>query len=180
MRTGTPSARPFFKVSRDQNRRPSIANCKELHQAVNCKKSEENKKAKALWSLKGANNKGIDVYDLGSVPKIQTRSQVRLDLGNPPEECDDWSGKRTETHRAKMLASDQQRAMCRVTSECFFELARRWLYKSSDRILCCQSWENVETPFFFFVFFFSIPSPRGEAKSILMPRVYVASKSYKN
>ena len=29
-------------------------NSKELHPAVKCKKSEENKKAKALWSLKEA------------------------------------------------------------------------------------------------------------------------------
>ena len=53
---------------------------KELHQAVQCKTSGENKKAKAVWSLKEAKDKGIDFYDLGSVQKIQTGSQVRLDL----------------------------------------------------------------------------------------------------
>ena len=33
----------------------------ELHKAVKCKNSEENKKAKALWSLKEAIYKGIDL-----------------------------------------------------------------------------------------------------------------------
>ena len=60
---GTPSARPFSKV-----------------QAVKCKKSVENEKANALWSLKEAKDKGIDFYDLGSVQKSQTRPHVRLDL----------------------------------------------------------------------------------------------------
>ena len=51
---------------------------KELHKAVNLKKSGENKKAKKLWSLKKAKDKGTDFHDLGSVQKIQTRSQVKL------------------------------------------------------------------------------------------------------
>ena len=51
----------------------------ELHNAVTCKKSGEKKKARALWTLKEAKDKGIDFYDLGSVQKVRTRSQVRLD-----------------------------------------------------------------------------------------------------
>ena len=54
--------------------------CGELRKAAKCKKSGEHKKTKALWSLKEAKDKGIDCFDLGSVQKIQTRSQVRLDL----------------------------------------------------------------------------------------------------
>ena len=53
---------------------------KELHQAVQCETSGENKKAKALWSLKETKDKRTDFYDLDSVQKIQTGSQVRLDL----------------------------------------------------------------------------------------------------
>ena len=49
-------------------------------QAVQCETSGENKKAKALWSLKETKDKGTDFYDLDSVQKIQTGSQVRLDL----------------------------------------------------------------------------------------------------
>ena len=45
----------------------------ELHKEVKCKKSGENEKAKALWSLREAKDKGIDFYDLGSVKQIQTR-----------------------------------------------------------------------------------------------------------
>ena len=77
-------------------------NYKEMHQAVKCKKSRENKKAMALWSVTEAKDKGTDVYDLGSVLKIKTRSRVRLDpLGNPLEESDGCSGRRAETYRAK-------------------------------------------------------------------------------
>ena len=36
--------------------------------------------AQALWSLKEAKDKGKDCNDLGSMQKIQTRSQIRLDL----------------------------------------------------------------------------------------------------
>ena len=48
---------------------------KELHQGVNCKKSGENKKAKALWAFKE-----VAFYDLGSVQQIQTRAHVRRAL----------------------------------------------------------------------------------------------------
>ena len=54
--------------------------CVVLHKAVKCKTSRESKKARALWALAEAKDKGKDVYDLGSVQKIQTRSQVRLYL----------------------------------------------------------------------------------------------------
>ena len=54
-------------------------NSEELHQAVKCEKSWENKKAMALWTLKEAKDKGRNVYDLGTVQKIQTTSHVRLD-----------------------------------------------------------------------------------------------------
>ena len=52
----------------------------ELRKAAGCEKSGEDKKAKALWSLKEAKDKGLDFYGLGSVQKIQTRPRVRLDL----------------------------------------------------------------------------------------------------
>ena len=52
----------------------------ETLQVVKCKKSGENKKAKALWVLKAARDKGCDCHDAGHAKKIQTRSQVRLDL----------------------------------------------------------------------------------------------------
>ena len=48
-------------------------NYKELHQAVKCKKSGENRKAKALRSLREAKDKGTYVYDMSSEEKIQTR-----------------------------------------------------------------------------------------------------------
>ena len=58
MRTGTPSVRPFSKVSRDQNGKAMYYKCAEVHKAVKCKKPAEKKKAKTLWSL-------VDFYDLG-------------------------------------------------------------------------------------------------------------------
>ena len=71
MMLGTPSARLMTRASKDY---------KELHQAVKSQKSDENRKAKALWALKEAKDHGIDVFDLGNVKKIPTRSDVKLDL----------------------------------------------------------------------------------------------------
>ena len=75
MRTGTPSARPFSK-----SRRTRVGSHVLSHKAAKCKKTLENKRAQALWSLKEAKDKGTDFHDLGRVQKIQTRSQVRLAL----------------------------------------------------------------------------------------------------
>ena len=61
--------------------------CVELHQGVKSKQSGDNKKARALWSLKEAKDKGIDFYDLGSVQKIPTAALA----------------KRTGTYRAKKM-----------------------------------------------------------------------------
>ena len=60
MRTGTPSAGPFSKVSRDG--RTMYCKYVELHQAAKCKKCGENKKAKALGPLTKVKGIGIDVY----------------------------------------------------------------------------------------------------------------------
>ena len=74
-----PSARLFSKVSRDG--RTMYYKYVELHQAAKCKKCGENKEAKALWLLTKVKDTGMDVYDLGSVQKIQARPlHVRLDL----------------------------------------------------------------------------------------------------
>ena len=51
-----------------------------LHQAVECEKYPENKKAKALWSLTEAKDKGVNFDALGSVHTIPGRTQARLDL----------------------------------------------------------------------------------------------------
>ena len=53
---------------------------KELHQAVESKKSGDNKKAKVLWAMEEAKDKGIYFYEVGNAKEIETRSQVRLDL----------------------------------------------------------------------------------------------------
>ena len=70
----------IFQRVEGQERETMYDYYKHIHQAVKCKKSRENKKAKALWPLKEAKDKGVDFYDLGSLHKIQTRPQVRLDL----------------------------------------------------------------------------------------------------
>ena len=90
---------------------------KELHQAVQCNNSAEDKMAKARWTLKEAQDNGIHTkkYELGSVQPIPTRSQVRLAL---------WAihlrsptaGRRTQTRRGKMWAgpviSSERCVMC--------------------------------------------------------------------
>ena len=43
--------------------------CKNLHQAVKCEKSEENKKAKMLWAMKEAQDRGVE-----------TRAKLRLSM----------------------------------------------------------------------------------------------------
>ena len=52
----------------------------ELEKQLNVGKSGENKTAKALWSKEDAKDKGICVYDVGSVQQNQTKSHVRLAL----------------------------------------------------------------------------------------------------
>ena len=59
-------------------------NYEELHKAVKCSKSGEQKGAKAIWSWKAANVEGINCHVLVSVQQIQTRSQVRLALWASP------------------------------------------------------------------------------------------------
>ena len=55
-------------------------NYKELHKAVQRKKSGEKQEGQGRFGfLKEAKDKGV-FYDLGSVQKIQTRPQARLDL----------------------------------------------------------------------------------------------------
>ena len=52
----------------------------EKDQAVKCETCGGNNKVRALWSPKEAKDKGVVFYDLGSVEKILTISQVRIDL----------------------------------------------------------------------------------------------------
>ena len=70
---------PFCKGSRDQNGESCNANTKKLRRTVKCKKCGENKKTRALWSLKEAKDDG-KIHDLESLQKIHTRSQLRLAL----------------------------------------------------------------------------------------------------
>ena len=86
----------------------------------------ENKKTKALLALKEAKDKGIDVYDLGSVQQIQTRSQLRLalwaiHLKSPTAALAD-ALKHTEQTCGP---SHQQPAMCDVPRQCFLS-QRLW------------------------------------------------------
>ena len=76
-----PPARPFFQGVEGPERETMCHSYNKLHKAVTCQKSGEHKKAKGLWSLKEANDNGVDFYDLGSVQKIQTRSLARLECG---------------------------------------------------------------------------------------------------
>ena len=70
---------------------------KELHQAVTCKKSGQNKEAKALWSLKEAENRGIYFLRSGQRAEDQDKIPNKVgSLGIPPEEPDGCSGRRTE------------------------------------------------------------------------------------
>ena len=46
---------------------------KELHQAVECNKSGENKKAKALWTLQEAKDKGIYMFTIWAALQRQRR-----------------------------------------------------------------------------------------------------------
>ena len=52
---------------------------KDLHQAVNSNKSGK-KKAKVLWALKEAKDRGVDFHDVSTKRKIKTRAQERLDI----------------------------------------------------------------------------------------------------
>ena len=51
---------------------------KNLHQAVKSKKFGENTKAKVLWAMKEAKDKGVDYFDTNHQKEIQTRDQFRL------------------------------------------------------------------------------------------------------
>ena len=62
-------------------------NYTELHQAVKCKKSGENQKAKALWSSKQATDKGNALLRSGQC--AEDSSKIPCDVGpagNPLEE----------------------------------------------------------------------------------------------
>ena len=99
---------------------PTCYNYKELHKAVTCEKSGENEKAKALWTLKEAKDKGIGFHDLGSAQKTQTRFQVRLDLWAIHEEPAGCSGRRTETCSwPAPVISNERCILSRVTREFF-------------------------------------------------------------
>ena len=54
---------------------------KDLHQAVESKKSGENKKAKVLWALKDAKDKGVDFRRRGQGRRHQDERKAGL-LGN--------------------------------------------------------------------------------------------------
>ena len=53
---------------------------KDLHQAVKCKKPGENTKAKVLWTMNEAKDRGQDHCDPGHQKELQTRDQFRLNL----------------------------------------------------------------------------------------------------
>ena len=72
-----------------------------------------------------------------------THGEEEQDCRAPPAEC----MQHAETHRANMFAgpviSNGRCALSSVTCECFSSVVRRWLCKSSDRILGCQSSETL-------------------------------------
>ena len=65
-----------------RNGRPRTTSTRSCTKAAKCKKSGENKKAKAPWSAKEAKDEGIDFYDVGSVQQIQTYGRTAASLGN--------------------------------------------------------------------------------------------------
>ena len=96
----------------------------EPHQAVNCKTSGENKKAKALWALKDAKGqRNSFFYDLGSVAANSNKipSQVGS-LRKAPEEPDGCSGKRIATYSTKMSTGPVISIQRCVMSEAFGSL----------------------------------------------------------
>ena len=49
---------------------------KDLHQAVkNARHREDNKKAKVLWAVKEAKDRGVDFYDASHEKDIKTRAK---------------------------------------------------------------------------------------------------------
>ena len=115
---------------------------KELHQAVRCKLSGENKKGKALWSVKEAEDRGVDFYDPGSVQKIQNKIPSKVgSLGNPPEESDGCLGRRAEAHGRRSSTGTV--------------LRRRWKRNVEWRLCfaCSVSFEFIAT------FRVRVPSP---------------------
>ena len=79
-KTGTPSAWPFLKESKDQSGKPCIIETRTFTKQCKSKKSGENKKAKELWALKEAKDRGIDLFDASHEEEDETRARVRLDL----------------------------------------------------------------------------------------------------
>ena len=67
------------------------SNYKELHKAVKCSKSGENKMAKALWSLKEADGEGIDFLRSGQRATDPNKiPSTAGSLGTPLEEPLPW------------------------------------------------------------------------------------------
>ena len=62
MKTGTLCARAMFHGVEGPEEAMSYRH-KDLHQAVKSKTSGENQKAKVLWALKEAKDRGVDFYD---------------------------------------------------------------------------------------------------------------------
>ena len=70
----------FHRESKDQSRTPCTTH-KDLHHAVKSKKSGENKKAKVLWAMNEAKDRGEDYHDTNRrQEEIQTKDQFRLNL----------------------------------------------------------------------------------------------------
>ena len=51
--------------------------CLDMYKAVNLKKPGINKKARAVWTLKNAKEKGVGYYDPSSERQSESRATVR-------------------------------------------------------------------------------------------------------
>ena len=137
MRTGTPSARPFSKELKDLSVRVMYCKFPELHQAVKCQESCENKKAKALRSVKEAKDKGTDFQRSGQRAEDSDKTPSEVgSLGNPPEKAHRllW-----QTYRAKMWSRpilSNERTVKSEAARVAFGL----------RIMCQQSMLEVMSP----------------------------------
>ena len=134
----------FSKVSKDQNGKQctSITSYKELHRAVNCKKLDKNQKAKALWALKEAQDKGIHFLRSGQRVEDPNKipSEVRC-LGNPPEKPNGRSGRRTGTYKGMWTGpaiSNERCVMSEVFGSCLlFGLRITW-QQSMLEVMSCE------------------------------------------
>ena len=82
MRTGPPFV-SFFFLKKKRNGKEGEALCdhyRELHQATGTNKPGASQKAKALWTMKAANDRDDEFYDRARKNDIQGRTRNRLEL----------------------------------------------------------------------------------------------------